>query len=178
VLGPLQLTQLVLPSMRKAGSGRIVNVSSIGGRLVFPGGGAYHASKYALEALSDALRFEVKGFGIDVVLVEPGFIRSGFAEAAVANIPSGTRTDPYVEFDAAVAKATKEIYEKGALAALAGEPDDVARVIEQALTESSPKARYPVTASAYLLLAQHAVMPDTLWDHFLGRQFPRPGANR
>jgi NAD(P)-dependent dehydrogenase (short-subunit alcohol dehydrogenase family) len=177
VIGPLRLTQLVLPGMRKAGGGRIINLSSIGGKLVFPGGGAYHASKYAIEALSDALRFEVKGFGIDVILIEPGFIRSGFSQAAVANIPAADAGDPYAAFNAAVGKATKEVYEKGLLSALAGEPDDVAAVIEQAITERSPKARYPVTASAHLLLAQHAVMPDGWWDHFLSTQVPRPGGN-
>src|SRR5262249_32773801 len=82
VFGAVRLTQLVLPAMRKQRFGRIVNLSSMGGKLVLPGGGFYHASKFALEALSDALRFEVRGFGIDVVVVEPGFIKSSFGEAA------------------------------------------------------------------------------------------------
>ncbi len=82
VFGLLRLTQLVLPGMRRARAGRIVNIGSMGGRLVFPGGGVYHATKYALEALSDALRFEVRGFGIQVVLIEPGLIRTGFGDAA------------------------------------------------------------------------------------------------
>ena len=86
VFGLLRLTQLVLPGMRRHGRGRIINISSMGGRLTFPGEGAYHASKYAVEALSDALRFEVKGFGIDVVLIEPGFIRSGFSDAMIDRI--------------------------------------------------------------------------------------------
>jgi len=177
VFGVLRMSQLVLPGMRKAGGGRIVNLSSMGGKLVFPGLGAYHASKYAIEALSDALRFEVKGFGIDVVIIEPGIIRSGFVDAAVAKIPGGRRDGPYAAFDAMIPKDMKKVYEKGALAALGGEPDDVAKVIEQALTESPPKARYAVTASAHLLLAQHALMSDNLWDRFLAAQFPRPGIN-
>ena len=177
VFGVLRMTQLVLPGMRKAGGGRIVNLSSMGGKLVFPGLGAYHASKYAIEALSDALRFEVKGFGIDVVIIEPGIIRSGFVDAAVAKLPGGTRDGPYAAFDAMIPTDMKKVYEKGALAALGGEPDDVAKVIEQALTESHPKARYAVTASAHLLLAQHALMSDNFWDRFLAAQFPRPGVN-
>jgi len=177
VFGVLRMTQLVLPGMRKAGSGRIVNLSSMGGKLVFPGLGAYHASKYAIEALSDALRFEVKGFGIDVIIIEPGIIRSGFVDAAVAKIRGGKRHGPYAAFDAMIPADMKKIYEKGALAALGGEPDDVARVIEHALTESHPKARYAVTASAHLLLAQHALMSDSFWDRFLEAQFPRPGVN-
>src|SRR5258706_6032626 len=80
--GWVRLTQLVLPAMRAQGWGRIVNVSSMGGRLVFPGGGYYHATKYAIEAVSDALRFEVRGFGVNVILIEPGLIKSSFADAA------------------------------------------------------------------------------------------------
>ena len=78
VFGLVRLCQLVLPGMRAQRGGRIVNLSSMGGRLVFPGGGFYHATKYAVEAISDALRFEVKGFGVDVMLVEPGLIRTAF----------------------------------------------------------------------------------------------------
>src|SRR5207302_8923943 len=72
VFGLARLTQLVLPGMRRQGWGRIINVSSMGGRLTFPGGGYYHATKHAVEAISDALRFEVRPFGIDVVVIEPG----------------------------------------------------------------------------------------------------------
>jgi len=175
VFGLLRMAQLVLPGMRKAGTGRIVNLSSMGGKLVFPGLGAYHASKYAVEAVSDALRFEVKGFGIDVVIIEPGIIRSGFVDAAIAKMPHRDADGPYVEFDAAIPSAMKEIYAHGVLAKLGGTPEDVAKVIEHALTDSSPNTRYAVTASAHLLMAQHAVISDNLWDHFLAAQFPRPG---
>src|SRR5213075_2416409 len=82
VFGLMRMCQLVLPGMRREGSGRIVNVSSMGGRLVFPGGGIYHATKHAVEALSDALRFEVKGFGVNVIIIEPGIIRTNFGETA------------------------------------------------------------------------------------------------
>ena len=82
VFGAVRLTQLVVPPMRAQGRGVIVNMSSMGGVLTFPGGGAYHASKYALEAFSDALRFELKGFGIDVVVIQPGLVRTGFGRAA------------------------------------------------------------------------------------------------
>ena len=82
VFGLVRMCQLVLPGMRAQRWGKIVNVSSMGGRLTFPGGGHYHASKYAVEAISDALRFEVRGFGVDVIVVEPGFILTGFGEHA------------------------------------------------------------------------------------------------
>src|SRR6266571_7453627 len=79
VFGLVRLTQLVLPAMRRQGWGRIVNISSMGGKVVFPGGGFYHGTKFALEAISDVLRYELRPFGIDVVVIEPGFIRTGFA---------------------------------------------------------------------------------------------------
>ena len=89
VFGLVRMTQLVLPGMRAAGSGRIVNMSSMGGNFVFPGGGAYHASKYAVEAISDALRFEVKGFGIGVTVIQPGAIRTEFASTVKAAAAGG-----------------------------------------------------------------------------------------
>lgn len=179
VFGVHRLVQLVLPGMRRQGWGKIVNLSSMGGRLTFPGGGAYHASKYAVEALSDALRFEVKGFGIDVVLIEPGLIRTGFSQAAVGSMSTAlAEPGPYSDFNQAVARNTKEVYEKGVFSKLGGEPDDVARAIDKALTARRPKARYPVTASARALLMQRAMMPDWAWDAFLRTQFPQPGAAR
>lgn len=176
VFGLVRLTQLALPGMRRQGWGRVVNLSSMGGKLVFPGGGYYHATKYAVEALSDALRFEVKGFGIDVVLIEPGLIKSGFSEAAVSAMSWNESGPTYAAFHDAVAKATKESYERGPLSKLAGVPDDVAKVIEKAIAAKSPRARYTVTASAKLLLAQKKLLTDRAWDRFLAGNFPRPGS--
>lgn len=183
VFGPSRLAQLVLPAMRAQGWGKIVVLGSMGGRLTFPGGGWYHATKYALEALSDALRFEVAGFGVDVVLVEPGFIRSGFSEVAASSVetPAPTRPgidDPYREFTAGLIASTRGVYDRGPLARLAGTPDDVAAVVLEAITTDRPKARYPVTASARLLLAARTLLPDRAWDGFLARQFVRPGGRR
>lgn len=174
LFGPVLLTQLVLPGMRAQGWGKVVNVSSMGGRLTFPGGGYYHATKYALEALSDALRFEVARFGIDVVLIEPGFIRTGFAEAATGSLPADA-ADPYREFTAALLASTRDVYERGASARLGGGPDDVARVVLEAVTADRPRARYPVTASARLLLALRKALPDRAWDRLLSRRFTQPG---
>jgi NADP-dependent 3-hydroxy acid dehydrogenase YdfG len=89
VFGLVRMTQLVLPGMRRQKWGRIVNLSSMGGKLVFPGGGYYHATKYAVEAISDALRYEVKGFGVDVVLIEPGLIVTNFGGTAAGSIGNG-----------------------------------------------------------------------------------------
>jgi NAD(P)-dependent dehydrogenase (short-subunit alcohol dehydrogenase family) len=176
VFGLVRMIQLVLPKMRAQGWGRIVNLSSMGGKLVFPGGGFYHATKYAVEAVSDALRFEVKGFGIDVVIIEPGLIKSGFAEAAVASVGSDVVADgPYETFHREVARATRESYEKGALAKLAGTPEDVAGTIAKAVAARRPRARYTVAGSAKLLLAQRKLLTDRAWDRFLRANFPSPG---
>ena len=112
VFGLARLCQLVLPGMRRQRFGRIVNVSSMGGRLTFPGGGFYHASKHAVEALSDALRFEVQGFGVDVIVIQPGLIRTDFADTAVATIAdrSEDAEGPYDGFNQAVAAVTSGAY--------------------------------------------------------------------
>ncbi len=175
LFGPMRLIQLVLPGMRHQRWGRIVNVSSIAGRLTLPGGGLYHASKHALEALSDALRLELASFGVDVVVVQPGIIRTGFSEAAVeaiAGIPPG---GPYEAFNAAVAASTLRAYQRGPLARLGGSPEAVARVVERAISARRPRARYAVTPSAHLLLAARRVLPDRTWDALVSRTYPRPG---
>ena len=155
VFGLIRMIQLCAPGMRSQGWGRIVNISSMGGRLVFPGGGIYHATKYAVEALSDAMRFEMRAFGINVILIEPGLITTNFGEAAVGSMVDPTPGDgPYDEFNAAVAKATAEVYESGPLSKLGGGPDKVARAIERAIKARRPKPRYPVTASARMLITQ------------------------
>ncbi len=175
VFGLARLTQLVLPGMRRAARGRIVNLGSMGGTLVFPGGGYYHATKYALEAFSDALRFEVGGLGIDVILIQPGLIRTRFSETAVSSVPPQSADSPYRALMAKVKQATKQAYTEGLAAKLAGEPADVARTIQQALTAKRPKTRYPVTASARVFMWQRALLGDRGWDGFLSRHYPRPG---
>src|ERR687886_107606 len=117
VFGLGRLTQLVLPAMRAAGRGRIVNVSSMGGRLVYPTGGWYHASKYAVEAMSDALRVEVKPFGISVVLVEPGLIRTEFESVASGGL-AAQGSGPY----AALRAQSDEVMRRGYRSRLGAEP--------------------------------------------------------
>jgi len=176
VFGLVRLTQLVLPGMRARGHGRIVNISSMGANFTFPGGGAYHATKYALEAISDALRYEVEGFGVDVVLIQPGAIRTEFDKAAVASLDdAGEADDAYGAFNRAVGKATKDAYEMGPMKLLGGVPDDVAKVIERAITARRPRTRYRVTPSATLLIGQSHLLPDRVWDRFNATQFPKPG---
>ena len=176
VFGLARMCQLVLPGMRRQGWGRIVNISSMGGRLVFPGGGYYHGTKYAVEAISDALRFEVAGFGVKVAVIEPGLIRTSFGDAAVGSIDESVPTDgPYAEFTAAVSATTKGAYDEGPMAKLGGGPDTVAKAVEKAISSRHPRTRYKVTASARMALATRRVLPDRGWDAFLRSQFPQPG---
>jgi NAD(P)-dependent dehydrogenase (short-subunit alcohol dehydrogenase family) len=176
VFGLLRLTQLVLPGMRRARKGRVLNIGSMGGRLVFPGGGVYHATKYALEALSDALRFEVRGFGVHVVLVEPGLIRTGFGQAAGSAMRDVAPDKAYSQFHEEVGRLTLEAAEKGLTGRLAGSSEDVARIVERALTVERPKPRYTVSASASFFIAQRRLLGDRAWDAFLRRVYPSPGA--
>jgi len=174
VFGLIRMCQLALPGMRRQRWGKVVNVSSMGGKMTFPGGGIYHATKHAVEALSDAMRFEVRGFGVDVIVIEPGLIRTQFGEAAVDSIERGTTDNgPYADFNAAVAATTAGAYD-GPLSKLGGGPETVARKIEKAITRRRPRTRYPVTPSARMIMGIHTVLPDRGWDAFNASNFPRP----
>ncbi len=173
VFGLIRMTQLVLPAMRAQRWGKVVNISSMGGRLTFPGGGLYHATKYAVEAISDALRFEVRGFGVDVVLIEPGLIVTDFAANAVAKNSEIPADGPYAEFDAKVSALTTGVYE-GPMRLLGGGPDVVAKAIEKSISRRRPRSRVPVTASARLSILQRRLTPDRVWDAAMRTQFPQP----
>ena len=179
VFGLVRLTQLVLPKMRAQRWGKIVNVGSMGGRLTFPGGGYYHATKHALEAISDALRFELRGFGIDVILLEPGLITTEFGEVAAASMSENSfpatsaGEDPYAQFNATVGAVTKGAYD-GPMRRLGAGPERVARAIEKALTRRRPPARITITPSAKLTIGTRRVLSDRAWDAAMRRQFPQP----
>lgn len=179
VFGLLRLTQLVLPGMRRRGAGWIVNMGSMGGRLVFPGGGVYHASKYAIEALSDALRYELRPFGVRVILIQPGLIQTHFAETVGANLATlpdepgrGDAAAVYAEFNAVVARGTREAYQRGPMARMSGRPEDVARTIARAIDAPRPRARYTVAPSATFFIALRRWLGDAGWDWFLRSNFP------
>ncbi|NJP33399.1 oxidoreductase [Micromonospora thermarum] len=169
VFGLSRLTQLVLPGMRRAGRGRIVNVSSMGGRIVFPGGGYYHASKYAVEAISDALRQEVRPFGVDVAIVEPGLIRTGFGAVAAESLGKGAApAGPYRRMVTAVDETMARSYESRLLAVT---PDAVARVIERAVTARRPRTRYVVTAAAWAMVHTRRLFGARVFDAINRLQF-------
>lgn len=177
VFGLVRMCQLVLPGMREQRCGRIVNISSMGANFTFPGGGAYHATKYAVEAFSDALRFEVKSFGVDVVVIQPGLIRTEFAATATHGLSAPTATEgPYAAFNAAVGAATEEVYSKSPLGKLGGGPDTVAKAVQKAITAKRPPVRIRVTPSAHMLISMRKLMSDRMWDRFMATQFPRPDA--
>jgi NAD(P)-dependent dehydrogenase (short-subunit alcohol dehydrogenase family) len=174
VIGPTRLIQLVLPGMRRQRWGKIVNLSSMGGKLTLPGGGFYHATKHAVEALSDALRFEVQGFGIDVVVIEPGPVKTRFGDTAVGSIDGlGGGDSPYAAFNAVLTQRIRDAYE-GPMAMVAAGPEAVARVIERAISTARPRTRYPVTAAARVLMGLRRWLPDRAFDLFLRTQFSPP----
>jgi NADP-dependent 3-hydroxy acid dehydrogenase YdfG len=173
VFGAIRMAQLTLPGMRTQRWGKVVNIGSMGGRLTFPGGGLYHATKYSLEALSDAMRFEVKGFGVNVVLVEPGLITTEFANNALVAAEEGGAENPYADFEAKVAVLTKGVYESP-VRHLGGGPEVVAKAIEKAITRRRAPTRVPVTASARLTILQRKLTPDRVWDAAMRAQFPQP----
>jgi NADP-dependent 3-hydroxy acid dehydrogenase YdfG len=169
VFGLARMSQLVLPGMRAAGQGRIVNVGSMGGRFTFPVGGYYHATKYAVEALSDALRTEVRGFGIGVSLIEPGLIRTEFAGTALASDAAGTQGDsPYAALLASSASNTAGGYGSTLVSA---SPESVAKVIRRAIESRHPRPRYVVTPAARALIATRTLGGSRLWDLMMRAQF-------
>jgi NAD(P)-dependent dehydrogenase (short-subunit alcohol dehydrogenase family) len=172
VFGLARLTQLVLPGMRQQGAGRIVNLSSMGGKVSLPGGGYYHATKHAVEALSDVLRFEVRRFGVHVSVIEPGTIKTKFGDTAVGSVSRlEDPSSPYASFNKVLVERINDAYE-GKLARFAAPPEAVAKVVEKALKARTPRTRYRVTVAARMMLSMRKLMPDRAWDLFLRTQFP------
>ncbi|HET8599157.1 MAG TPA: SDR family NAD(P)-dependent oxidoreductase [Segeticoccus sp.] len=169
VFGLARMTQLVLPGMRSAGTGRIINISSMGGRLVFPVGGYYHASKYAVEAISDALRLEVGPFGISVSVVEPGLIRTGFRGTASQTMADSAGSDsPYAAMRAAAERSMNGVYRSRWLSA---GPEAVAAVVERALTSPRPRIRYVVTVPAVAMVHSRRLFGARAFDAYVRRSF-------
>ena len=160
VFGLMALTQMLLPEMRKRGKGRVVNLSSIAGRFVTPGAGWYGASKFALEALSDALRLELHQFGIKVVIIEPGLISTRFETVAGKSMAEAQRDPAW----APMMKKVEENWQKGFKRA--SPADVVAETIQKALNTHTPKARYRCGHRAESAVIQR-LLPTNLWDAIL-----------
>ncbi|KPN30216.1 short chain dehydrogenase [Halolamina pelagica] len=159
VYGPHRLTRAVLPHMREAGEGTVVNVSSVAGRVSMPGGGAYSGSKFALEAMTDALRWEVEGHGIDAVLVEPGPVETQFTDRANEESDRTERTGAY-EWFWSMFEDTEAVGGGGTGAV---EPERVATTIVDAANLTDPPARMPVGRLAELLVKSR-YLPDSVVD--------------
>jgi NAD(P)-dependent dehydrogenase (short-subunit alcohol dehydrogenase family) len=174
LFGMIRMCQLVLPGMRAQGSGTIVNVGSMNGRVTWPGMGSYCATKHAMEAITDALRHEVRPFGVHVSLIEPGFVKTAFGNTAAAR-RSQHGDGAYAGYNEKVAE-TATSWQEGPMARLACGPEDVAATIRKALDAGGrPRARYRVAASAPILLTTRKFLPDSAFDAFIRSQFPAPG---
>jgi NAD(P)-dependent dehydrogenase (short-subunit alcohol dehydrogenase family) len=159
VFGLARLTQLALPHMRARGGGRIVNISSIAGKITTPTGGWYHASKHAVEAYSDALRLEVAQFGIKVILIEQGPIRTEWDNTAMVNLEKYSGSGPYGPLVKRITEKFRASYRKGAPG-----PEVVADKILKALRAESPAARYPVPFQASFIIFLKWLLPDRVLD--------------
>jgi len=159
VYGPHRLIRAVLPHMRREERGTIINVSSVAGRIAFPGGGVYCGSKFALEAMSDALRTEVEPFGIDVVLIEPGPVKTNFSERAGNEVDKADRSAAYEEFYG-IFDDTEAVGGDGPGSV---SPQRVAEDIVNAASATKPVARVPVgTVARVSVLARF--IPDSIRD--------------
>lgn len=167
LFGLARLIQLVVPHMRAQGSGRIVNVSSIGGKIYEPLGAWYHATKFAVEGLSDSLRIELRPFGIDVVLIEPGPILTEWNAIARENLLKASAGGAYAERAAAVARVFEAVETQGR----ASQPIVVANKIVKAATTRRPRARYPVGRSAGTIMRARKLLPDPAMDAIITRAF-------
>ena len=160
VFGLARLCQLVIPSMRAQGSGRIVNISSVAGKAVLYFGGWYHVSKFSVEALSDALRMELKPFGIDVSMIEPGGIKTNWGIIAADHLAESSKGTPYEAEGLREAETMRKAYSMRLLS----KPSVVTRAISKAVNSRRPRARYRVGFGAGTLLFLHAILPTRWWD--------------
>ena len=163
VFGALAMIRAVLPSMRSAGAGRIVNVSSVAGKIAIPFASPYCSSKHALEAISDCLRVEVEPFGVQVVVVEPGPIDTDFGARARASVEKLIgRPGPYAKVYEQAKRAMDTEFRKGSLP-----PEAVARVIVDAIETKKPKTRYAVGTMARMFIPLRRMLSDRAMDRLM-----------
>jgi NAD(P)-dependent dehydrogenase (short-subunit alcohol dehydrogenase family) len=165
VFGLARLCQLALPIMRAQKSGKIVNVTSIGGKIWEPLGAWYHATKFAVEGLSDSLRVEVARFGIDVIVIEPGAIRTEWAGIARDGLLQMSGSGAYAE----LAKRHAQMLATAETSSLASPPEVVARTIVRAVSARRPKTRYATGGGARTILFLLKILPDRMFDRLIWR---------
>lgn len=160
LFGAARLTQMVLPAMREQRNGKIINVSSVGGRIVSYMGAWYHASKYAMEAFSDALRMEVSDFGINVVLIEPGGAKTNWWETATQTMKNRSKGGAYEKAAEKAAAGMMKLYRNR----LMSKPAVIAKAIVSAVHAKNPKTRYVVGFGGKPLLFLHFILPAKCYD--------------
>jgi NAD(P)-dependent dehydrogenase (short-subunit alcohol dehydrogenase family) len=165
VFGLSRLIQLVLPQMRARKQGRIINISSVGGRIAQPHGAWYHATKFAVEGLSDCLRMELKQFGIDVVVIQPGAIKTEWNDIAREKLLAVSGNTAYGR----LAKKHALLMQKADLT-FGSEPEVIARTIEKAIQARHPRTRYAAGGGAKLGLFLRSLLSDSLFDKMLMSQ--------
>ncbi|QJT80543.1 oxidoreductase [Kosakonia sp. MUSA4] len=163
LFGAARLTQLLLPAMRARRSGHIVNITSMGGKMYSILGAWYHATKHALEGWSDCLRLEVAGFGIKVVIVEPGVIETGFGDAASDTIVKRSASGPYGHLVKMVAMSIKKTYGQGT----GSSPEVIAEVVSRAVNSSNPRTRYAAGKFAKMLIRMRVWLGDRIFDRII-----------
>lgn len=167
IFGLARLTQLILPIMRAQKSGTIINISSIGGKIYTPLGAWYHATKHALEGWSDCLRLELAPHGIDVVIIEPGLIKTEFGDVMTDPMLERSGEGPYKDLAHSVAKTSRETYEKES----GGSPPEViAQVISRAINTRKPKTRYAKGKMAGTILFLRRWLSDKMFDRVIMSQ--------
>ncbi len=165
VFGAARLIQLVLPAMRARRSGTIINITSMGGKIHTPFGAWYHGTKFALEAISDCLRIETKAFGIDVVVIEPGAIRTEWSSIAADHLVETSGHGAY----AAPAQRVATAFRSETTAKRSSSPEVIAKAVTTAATARRPKTRYAVGAGAKPLIFLRRWLPDRAYDAFIRR---------
>jgi NADP-dependent 3-hydroxy acid dehydrogenase YdfG len=160
LMGLIAITQRVLPHMRKQRSGNIINISSIGGKVCFPLGAWYHASKFAVEGFSDCLRLEVKDFGINVSVIEPGVIVTEFEDVMTQPMLDRSKGGPYEKYANLVADAQRRVQKTGSKTS----PDIIAKLVSKAMNSANPKTRYSGGDYAKLLLFLRKWLSDKTFD--------------
>ena len=165
IFGLARITQLVLPTMRAQGSGRIINISSIGGRIYEPLGGWYHSTKFALEGLSDSLRMELKPFGIQVVVVQPGAIKTEWGGIAATNLQKTSGSGAYAKQAEKIANLLSAADSDSRFAG--SDPSVIAKVITKAATARRPRIRYAAGAGAKPALYARRMLTDRAFDRVI-----------
>lgn len=161
VFGLARMTQLVLPHMRKQWSGKIVNISSVGGKIGEPHGSWYHAAKFAVEGMSDSIRMELKQFGIDVILIEPGSIKTEWNSIARENMLKVSGKTAYGNLAKKHANMLKSFEGRGS------DPSVIGNTIVKAVTTKKPKTRYCIGTGGPLLLNMRRLLSDRMFDRLM-----------